>query len=244
MSALSPHALLEPTAAASTVSPFASVSDLDAIAEVSRGNREMFEVIVRRYNQMLYRVGMAYLRNHAQVEDAMQNAYVKAFLHLERFERGAAFSTWITRIMINECLMMMRHQKSRPEAPFEIVTPEAEAGVHSAAPRGPQAEADRPASEQINLKEMKALLEKAIATLPRKYRAVYMLREVQQLSTAEVAATLGVSTGSVKVDLHRARERLKAELMKSAAGAELFAYPACFCDPMTARVLQAIMALS
>src|SRR3954467_1432571 len=90
------------------------ISDLDAISQIARGNREMFAVIVRRYNQPLYRVGMAYLRNHALVEDAMQNAYVKAFFNLDKFQRGAAFSTWLTRILINECLMMLRRQKNSP----------------------------------------------------------------------------------------------------------------------------------
>lgn len=224
--------------------PFTSTSDLDVIAEVTRGNREMFEVIVRRYNQLLYRVGMAYLHDHGHVEDAMQNAYLKAFLHLDRFERGAAFSTWITRIMINECLMLLRRRKTRPEhgvEPFVLETAAIESA--SAALTGAHDDRSHRAAEHINLKELKALLEKAVAALPRKYRAVYMLREVQQLSTAETAAALHVSTASVKVDLHRARERLKAELLKSAAGAELFEYPACYCDPMTARVMAAVLAV-
>lgn len=71
----------------------AAITDLDAVASVLSGNREMFEVIVRRYNTQLYRVGMAYLRNHEQTEDAMQNAYLKAFLNLERFRGNAAFAT-------------------------------------------------------------------------------------------------------------------------------------------------------
>ena len=226
--------------------PFTSTSDLDVIAEVTRGNREMFEVIVRRYNQLLYRVGMAYLRDHGHVEDAMQNTYLKAFLHLDRFERGAAFSTWITRIMINECLMTLRRQKTRPEDGVEPLVLEA-AGLESAFPSPANSDhhgSDRAAAERINLKEMKVLLEKAVAALPRKYRTVYVLREIQQLSTAETAAALRVSTASVKVDLHRARERLKAELLKSAAGAELFAYPAGYCDPMTTRVMTAVLALT
>lgn len=225
--------------------PFASASDLDVIAEVTRGNREMFEVIVRRYNQLLYRVGMAYLRDHGHVEDAMQNTYLKAFLHLDRFERGAAFSTWITRIMINECLMTLRRRKTRPEDGVEPLVLET-AGLESAFPSPGGSDhhgSGRAAAESINLKEMKVLLEKAVAALPRKYRTVYVLREIQQLSTAETAAALRVSTASVKVDLHRARERLKAELLKSAAGAELFAYPAGYCDPMTTRVMTAVLAV-
>jgi RNA polymerase sigma-70 factor (ECF subfamily) len=228
-----------------TVPPLGDVSDLDAIAAITHGNREMFEVIVRRYNQPLYRVGMAYLRNHAQVEDAMQNTYVKAFLNLPRFERTAAFSTWITRIMINECLMVLRHQRSRPETALDEHQLEQESTAASVLPFHPSfdTESDHAAADQLSRAEMKRLLEEAVSTLPRKYRTVYIMREVQQLSTAEVAAALGVSEGSVKVDLHRARERLKVELLKSAAGAELFAYPACFCDPMVARVMKIVRTL-
>jgi RNA polymerase sigma-70 factor (ECF subfamily) len=210
----------------------AEVSDSDAIAEVVRGNREMFEVIVRRHNQRLYRVGMAYLRDHALVEDAMQNAYLKAYLHLRRFHGTAAFATWLTRIMINECLMLLRRHRRAPEQPLD---------------REPDRDSESPApgaAEQITLREMKHVLEQALQTLPRNYRAVYMLREVQQLSTAETAACLGQSPASVKVTLHRARERLKSVLLATAAGAELFAYPAIFCDPLTARVMHAILAIN
>jgi RNA polymerase sigma factor (sigma-70 family) len=226
---------------AAPAAPFSQVTDADALAQIARGQREMFEVIVRRYNQQLYRVGMAYLHDHGQVEDAMQNAYVKAFLKLPTYERTAAFSTWLTRIMINECLMILRRRRSRPEAPLPV------SGSESGAP-GTVVHHDF-SPDPVNAlaaaehHEMSTLLESAVAALPRKYRTVYMLREVQQLSTAEVAGALKISEASVKVDLHRARERLKAELLKSASAAELFAYRACYCDPMTAQVMQRVLVL-
>ncbi|HVS53000.1 MAG TPA: sigma-70 family RNA polymerase sigma factor [Opitutaceae bacterium] len=223
-----------PSTAAPVVA-FTEIGDLAAIDDVVRGNREMFEVIVRRYNPQLFRIGMAYLRDHAQAEDAMQNAYVKAFLHLARFQRGAAFSTWLTRIMINECLMLLRRRRRHAdETSLDAAPPDL-------APADPSA---TPPADHIHRKEMSALLEQAVQALPRNHRAVYLLREVQQLSTAETAACLGMSVASVKVTLHRARERLKAELLKSAAGAELFPYPAFFCDRMTARVLGIVLAAS
>lgn len=220
---------LAPARTSTPAAPFAEIGDLDAIAEVVRGNREMFEVIVRRYNAQLFRTGMAYLRNHALAEDAMQNAYVKAFFNLKRFRQGAAFSTWLTRIMINECLMILRRQKRSLTEPLDAFRPPREAALTIV-------------PDPVNLAEMKTLLENAIAALPRNHRAVYMLREVQQLSTAETARCLGLSVENVKVSLHRARERLKADLLKTAAGAELFPYPAVFCDAMAARVLRAIAA--
>lgn len=204
------------------------ISDLQAIDEVNRGNREMFEVLVRRYNGRLFRVGLSYLRRHDLAEDAMQNTYLKAFVHLGKFQRQSSFGTWITRIMINECLMLLRRQRGGREE----ILPDDTAADEAAAPQG---------AAQLNLKEMKILLEKAINALPRHLRTVYVLREVQQLTTAETAACLGVSAGSIKVSMHRARERLKAALLSTAAGLELFPYRAEFCDPLTARVMAAIL---
>lgn len=215
----------------SPVTPGASdISDLDAVNRIIGGNREMFEVIVRRYNTQLYRTGMAYLRNHAQTEDAMQNAYLKAFLHLDRFRGGSAFATWLTRIMINECLMILR---TRKRFTMENIDERGAGEKHESFVVPP--------SDSLHHQDIKTVLESAIQTLPRRHRAVYLLREVQQLSTAETAQCLGLSRANVKVALHRAREALKAELMRSVAGVELFDYPACFCDPMTARVMQAIL---
>ncbi|MGC4071198.1 MAG: sigma-70 family RNA polymerase sigma factor [Nibricoccus sp.] len=205
------------------------MADADAVRGVIAGNREMFEVIVRRYNSQLYRVGMAYLRDHAQTEDAMQNAYLKAFLHLRHFRDNAAFATWLTRIMINECLMHLRRKKR-----FVLET------IDDAATRPETALQTEPELDGLGRQEIKALLEQAVQTLPRTHRVVYLLREVQQLSTEETARCLGLSAANVKVSLHRAREGLKTQIMKSAAGVELFDYGAAYCDPMTARVMAAV----
>ena len=212
-----------------TPPPPVAIDDLDAVAGVLNGNREMFEVIVRRYNGQLYRVGMAYLRNHAQTEDAMQNAYLKAFLNLGNFRGNAAFATWLTRIMINECLMVLRARKR-----FVMENIDEDDG------RMAHESFAIPAADPLHNQDLKAVLEDAIQTLPRSHRAVYLLREVQQLSTAETAACLEISPENVKVTLHRAREGLKTELLKSAAGIELFDYPAAYCDPMTAKVMENI----
>ena len=211
--------------------PLPAITDQQAIQEVIGGHREMFEVIVRRYNQQLYRVGQAYLKSHDLTEDAMQNAYLKAFLNLPDFHGTAAFSTWLTRIMINECLMLLRKRKNDREESFDEGSP-----VTFADPN------IRHGATTLNLQEMKTLLEQTIDELPRKYRAVYLLREVQQMSTGETAASLGMSVENVKVSLHRARETLKERLLKSAVGLELFPYHAPYCNRLTAQVMTAILA--
>jgi RNA polymerase sigma factor (sigma-70 family) len=206
------------------------ITDLEAVMGVVEGRREMFEVIVRRYNPRLYRVGMAYLRNHAQAEDAMQNTYLKAFLNLKQFTGTAAFSTWLTRIMINECLMLIRSQKRFSSETLDTAGPEYEAP-------------EEPVVNRLDAEDVKTLLEQSISTLPQSFRAVYLLREVQHLSTAETAECLGLSEANVKVTLHRAREALKAQLLKTAEGVELFDYAAPQCDPMTAKVMAAVFAV-
>lgn len=208
------------------------LSDRDAVNQVLHGQREMFEIIVRRYNGQLYRVGMAYLRHHAQTEDAMQNTYLKAFTSLHRYQGTAMFATWLTRIMINECLMMLRSQKRllARYAQHEGDLVDAENSATTA-------------SDVLDGQEIKALLEQSLAALPATHRAVYLLREVQHLSTAETAECLGISCENVKVSLHRARGGLKAQLLKSAEGVELFSYPARYCNPLTAQVMRAILAL-
>lgn len=206
------------------------LTDAEAVSAVMAGHRERFEIIVRHYNRQLYRVGRAYLHDHAQTEDAMQNAYLKAFLNLSHFHGTSSFGTWLTRIMINECLMLIRSKK-------RFVT---ETLDHGQA-RVEHASFFAPATPDSLLnQDIKAVLETALQALPRLHRAVYVLREVQHLSTAETARCLNISCGNVKVSLHRALEELKTQLINSAAGIELYDYPARFCDPMTAAVMSAI----
>lgn len=205
------------------------VSDQAAIADVNRGNREMFEVLVRRYNQRLYRVGVAYLRGHASAEDAMQNAFLKAFLHLGQFGGTSSFSTWLTRIMINECLETIRRNKSLEGLKERSIDASDDALEENRATRN------------LSLKDMKAALEQATREIPEKYRAVYMLREVEQLSTEQTAELLQMTEANVKVALHRARQMIKTRLLANVAAEELFPYPAKYCNGMTARVMKAIL---
>jgi RNA polymerase sigma-70 factor, ECF subfamily len=201
-------------------------TDLEILHAVLAGERERFATLVTRYNQRLYRVGWAYLRDHGQIEDAMQNAYLKAYASLKKFRGQAGFGTWLTRIMINECLMVLRQARARREDALETATIERIWIADT-----------KPQDSRINLDEMKALLEKAIAALPAAYRAVFLLREVQQLSTAETAACLGITSVSAKVKLHRARAMIKDRLLENAATEELFAYNAPFCNALTQRVM-------
>jgi RNA polymerase sigma-70 factor (ECF subfamily) len=206
--------------------------DVQVVEAVLRGAREQFEMLVRRYNQRLFRVGMAYLRRPDRVEDAMQNAYVHAFVHLAQFSGRAAFSTWLTRIMINECLMQLRHSR--------LV--DAASSATEIDPTTPRVD-HHPAARNLDAADAKVLLEQCIAELPEALRTVYMLREIQQLDTEETAVLLDLSPENVKVRLHRAREMLKGRLLATVAGHELFTYGAARCQRLTASVMSAIACL-
>ncbi len=210
-------------------------TDLDTdeaiVLAVLDGERERFGELVTRHNQRLYRVGWAYLRQHAPVEDAMQNTYLKAFVSLGKFSRRSGFATWLTRIMINECLMILRQRRSRREDSTEPETLDRSAWT------------DTPVAATLNLDDMKAILEQAIGQLPAAYRAVFMLRDVQQLSTAETASCLGISTVAAKVKLHRARAMIKEALLRNSVTNELFAYNAPYCQALTLRVMKRIREL-
>ena len=213
-------------------SSYSALSDAEVVEAVVSGERERFELLVRRYNQCLFRVGMGYLNDHMDSEDAMQETYLKAFLNLHRFRKESSFVTWLTRIMINECLMSLRRRKRKRAESFENLPLDCieklSGGIGS---RG---------YSSLGSDETKVLLEDCIARLPRSYRVVYMLRETQDLSTTETARILEISEQNVKVRLHRAREALKEILLHTVDERELFAYPAPLCDPFTARVMRAI----
>lgn len=205
------------------------LTDEELVDRVLAGEKEQFATLVSRYNQRLYRLGWGYLHEHSSIEDMMQNAYVKAFFALPKFRRGSGFGTWLTRIMINECLMALRQRKSRREDQTEPAI--FERSLVSTTSTGTQ---------RITLDEMKALLEQAVSGLPASYRSIFLLREIEQLSTAEAAACLGISTVSAKVRLHRAKSLLKSKLLESTATAEIFAYQAPLCNALTARVMRQI----
>lgn len=204
-------------------------TDETIIKQVTSGDTDAFEHLVRRYNERLYRVGMSYLKETALTEDTMQQAYLKAFLNLPDFEGRSSFPTWITRIMINECLMTLRAEKTKAlrSEPLTVVREAAHSQTTTA-------------ETLIIEEEMRTTLEKAILQLPDKYRTIYMLREVEQLSTEEAAHCLNISAENVKVRLHRSKEAIKEYLLQTAEGMELFGYHLSRCDLFTHRVMQGI----
>lgn len=177
------------------------LTDAEVIDRVTHGEKRLFAILMRRYNQTLYRAVRSYLNKQAEVEDAMQEAYLKAYAKLGGFKGEAAFSTWLVRIGINEALQQLR--KSR------LLRVHADPDVR-AEQLGQLPDMQQPDPQRCMIEEEdRRTLEQAINRLPESYRAVYMLREVEAMSVAEVGGSLGLSESNVKVRLHRAKCMLR-----------------------------------
>jgi RNA polymerase sigma-70 factor (ECF subfamily) len=187
---------------------------------------------MRRYNQRLYRVVRSYLTDPADVQDAMQDAYLKAYEKLDQFRGGAAFSTWLIRIGINEALQRLKRKRTL----HRHLDPDLRTDDLQHIPDTHMADPE----EQIDRNENKAMLERAIDSLPETYRVVYMLREVEEASVTEVAAALGITESNVKVRSHRAKALLKEALFEQHTGREAFTFGNAHCDMLVAAVLARI----
>jgi RNA polymerase sigma-70 factor (ECF subfamily) len=184
----------------------------------------MFEVLMRRHNQRLYRAARAILRDDADAEDAVQQAYLNAYRHLDQFEGRAQFSTWLTRIAVYEALARRKRVEGNPTSSEEGL------GETAASP-APDPE------RQAYGNELSVLLESALAGLPEGYRSVFMLREVDGLSTAETARHLRISDATVKTRLHRAKGLLQRKL-QAVTPAEAFRFDGARCDRLVAGVMR------
>jgi RNA polymerase sigma-70 factor, ECF subfamily len=199
------------------------------IGRICAGETACFEVLMRRHNERIYRTVRAVLGDDADVEDVMQQAYVSAYQHLDRFEGRARFSTWMTRIAINEAYARLRKRHRTEPAPWEDDHAMAE-----------EPEAAGPTPEQIAARqELNVLLERAVDTLSVPNRTVFVLRAVEGLSTAETAECLKISEEAVKTRLHRANEALRqwleAQVGDSVRQAFRFYRPRC--DAVVAQVM-------
>ncbi len=211
-----------------------SLSDEQVVERVLAGDTACFEIVMRRHNQRLYRVARSILRDDHEAEDVMQDAYVRAYQHLRQFAGRARFSTWLTRIAVHEALA--RRQRRSRFLPLDPA-PEAQEVPMDTLP------ANLPSPEQIaSTAELGRLLEQVIDALPETYRSVFVLRDVEEMSTEEAAACLDISQENVKTRLHRARAMLRRDLYARVGAGSPAAFPfmATRCDRVVARFFAGI----
>ena len=175
----------------------------ELIARVQRGQNELFYELVRPYERRVYAAALAILRNESDAEDVAQEAMLKAFANIRQFRAEARFSTWLIQITVNEALMRRRRERT---VVMEGIDDRDEESDY--APRDFADWREIP-SEALERKEVRQKLAEALATLDRKYREVFVLRDVEQLNIQETAEALGISVASVKTRLLRARLMLR-----------------------------------
>ncbi|MBO9731346.1 MAG: sigma-70 family RNA polymerase sigma factor [Chitinophaga sp.] len=198
------------------------------INKILAGDKRQFEPLMRRHNPSLFRLGMSMLNNDADVEDVMQTTYINAYQHLASFRQEAAFSTWIKRIMINECNQHLKKRKRLVNEDISVLADHHPAGV--AAIR------ENPVAKVID-KELGTALEKALLHVPEKYRLVFVMREIEQLSNAEISKVLNISPVNAKVRLLRAKLILRGKISEYYKNDLVFSFHLVRCDRIIFKVL-------
>ncbi len=219
------------TAQATTALISDQITDEEVVRRVVAGDAALFEILMRRHNQRIYRTVRAVLRSDNGVEDVMQQAYLNAYAHLHQFMGSAQFSTWLTRIAVNEALARRRKPGSAFDQGGDAVT----LNLVDTKTRDPE--------QQAVASELRDVMETEIAALPDSLRLTFMMREVEGLSTAETAASLDISEDLVKTRLHRARTMLRDDLYRRAGVTvdSIFAFGNERCDRVVAAVMTRIM---
>ena len=210
-------------------------SDEEVVARVLAGESALYELIMRRYNQRLYRAVRAILRDENESEDVMQDAYVRAYQHLNQFAGRSQFSTWLIRIAVHEALARLRQRQRLMQ--LDEVSSEADTSMLYSNSENPE--------QYTSKAELGNLLEEAILSLPEQFRAVVMLRDVEEMSTAETAEALEISEENVKTRLHRGHALLRKGLLARVSSGTSGAFPfmGARCDRVVMRVLESIRTL-
>lgn len=209
---------------------FEKFTETEIIERILKGEKSLYELIVRRFNPYLYKIGRSYNYNHEDTQDLMQETFIDAYKNLLQFEGRASFKTWIIRIMMNNCY------RKREKSSFknEIMQ---DTNEHST-PLFTNTNNDT--DKIIQNRELGSIIEKALVQIPLDYRMVFSLREINGLNVSETAEMLNISEANVKVRLNRAKAMLRKEIESSYSANELFEFNLIYCNAMVENVMKKI----
>jgi RNA polymerase sigma-70 factor (ECF subfamily) len=209
--------------------------DAELAHRIGGGETAAFEILMRRYNRTLFRTARAILRDDAEAEDALQEAYLQAYHSIGGWRGEAKLSTWLARIVANEALMRLRKQARRAE-----IVPLQSSATLEGLNEIPDTDMKKTPDREAERLEMRRLLETQIDALPDDYRAVFMLRAVEELSVEETSTVLGIPEATVRSRLFRARSLLREGLASriDLACEEAFAFAGERCDRIVANVMK------
>ena len=214
---------------------FEAMPDEEVVGRVRTGETALYEIVMRRYNQRLFRIARSIVYSDYEAEDVLQDAYVRAYVHLDQFAGKSSFATWLTKIAIYEALARAKRQKH-----FENASTGAEGR-----PMEDLRSLDRDPEQQTLDCEARSFLEAAVDQLPDDYRAVFVMREIEEMTTSETAECLEITEENVKMRLFRARKMIREELYAraGAASSKAFEFLGEPCDRVVAKVFQRLSAL-
>lgn len=211
------------------VTLYTTCDEMTLIQKIISGETALFEVLIRRYNQALYKIARCYGYSHEDAKDLLQETHVTAYQHLGAFEGRSSYKTWICKIMLNKCIYKSRYGTSRYEV--KTVNDDTSQPIFSY---------KESTENRVLNRELSLILEKSIEELPLHYRTVFMLREVEGLSVAETAALLDLTATNVKVRLNRAKALLQKQLEKYYSKAQLYEFNLIYCDEIVNGVFKKI----
>ena len=204
------------------------------IQKILQGETGLFELLVRRHNALLYKIGRSYGFPHEDAKDLLQETHIAAFRSLNKFESRSSYKTWIAKIMVNKCLYKMKYGSFKYEVSQENVDENAL----------PLFSAKQPRNDATVNKELATILEKSLDNIPAHYRTVFILREVEGFSIAETSALLDLTEVNVKVRLSRAKTMLQQELEKHYSKAQLYDFNLVYCDEVAKNVMESIQGIT
>lgn len=207
---------------------FEQYTDIEIVQKIVEGEIELFEIIIRRNNPFLYKVGRSYNYSHDDTQDLMQDTYIDAFTSLSKFENRSAFKTWIIKIMLNNC-----YKKQQKWSSKNIIT--AEITENSTPMFSNNQHIDT--NNSVMNRELNFVIENALQQIPIDYRLVFSLREINGLNILETADALNISEANVKVRLNRAKSMLRKEVEKSYSTEDIFEFNLIYCDMMVEKVM-------
>lgn len=213
---------------------FENISEQEIVPKILAGEVVLFEILIRRNNPYLYKVGRSYGYNHQDTEDLMQDTFINAFTNLSKFEGRSTFRTWIIKIMLSNCFHKQRKFSYKNEIANDITDKQTHMFSNTLRTDG---------NKDVLNSELHNILANSLQQIPADYRIVFSLREVTGLTVVETAEVLKISESNVKVRMNRARSMLRKELEKSYNPSDLYDFNARYCDGMVQRVMEKIYAI-
>jgi RNA polymerase sigma factor (sigma-70 family) len=203
-------------------------ADTEIVSRVLSGSTAMFEILIRRYNSYLYKIGRSYGFNHHDTEDLMQETFLNSYINLKQFAERSSFKTWLIKIMLNQCYRKAHKRSYRNEEPTEVLPDNSSfMFLHNNSGNG---------NALLN-KEFNKVIEACLQKLPHDFRTTFTLRELTGLSVAETAELTQTTTSNVKVRLNRAKALLRKEIEKTYTPEDIYEFNLIYCD----RIVDAVM---